>query len=43
MLKTGIIYQVTYINLVKLAEVHGLEAVDGRSDVLAVGALLYNL
>lgn len=33
----------THINFVKLAKVHGVEAVDGRSDVLAVGALLHHL
>lgn len=40
--KTGSIYKVTYIDLIKLAEVHGLEAIDGRSDVLAVGTLLHH-
>ena len=33
----------THIDLIKLAEVHGLEAVDGWSDVLAVGTLLHHL
>lgn len=37
------IREVTHIDLIKLAEVHGLEAVDGWSDVLAVGALLHHL
>lgn len=39
----GNIHEVTHIDLVKLAEVHGLETVDGRSDVLAVSALLHHL
>lgn len=33
----------THVDLVELAEVHGLEAVDGRPDVLAVRALLHHL
>lgn len=33
----------THIDFVELAEVHGLEAVDGRPDVLAVRALLHHL
>lgn len=33
----------THINFIKLAKVHGVEAVNGRSDVLAVSALLHHL
>lgn len=33
----------THVDLVKLAEVHGLEAVDGGPDVFAVGALFHHL
>lgn len=33
----------SYIYLVKFAKVHGLEAVDGRPDVLAVATLLDQL
>lgn len=33
----------THVNLIELAKVHGVEAVDGRPDVLAVGALLHQL
>lgn len=33
----------THVNLIKLAKVHGVEAVYGRPDVLAVGALLHHL
>lgn len=36
-------HDVTHIDLVELAEVHGLEAVDGWSYVLAVGTLFHNL
>lgn len=33
----------THVDFVKLAEVHGLEAVNGRPDVLTVGTLLHYL
>lgn len=33
----------THIDFVKLAKVHGLEAVDGWPDVLAISTLLYHL
>lgn len=33
----------THVNLIKLAKVHRVEAVYGRPDVLAVGALLHHL